>query len=85
MGALNALFHRSVCVHALVYSQLLGLCTLACATVSTVKITVRRPVFFFFSSPSSEADQGRGAESRCCDPGIVLLDRSLMEDLPLIP
>lgn len=35
----------SVCEHALAYSRLLGLCSLACTTVSTMKITVERPVF----------------------------------------
>ena len=35
----------SVCEHALVCSRLPGLCSLACATVSTMKITAEGPVF----------------------------------------
>lgn len=56
----------------------MGLHSLASAAASSVKITVRKAVFF-------QPTHLTPIRASVVIPGIVLLDPSPMEDLPLIP
>lgn len=56
----------------------MGLLGLASAATSSVKITVQKAVFF-------QPNHLTPIRASVVIPGIVLLDPSPMEDLPLIP
>lgn len=64
-----------VCVYVRVRMRL---CSLACASASSVKINARKAAFF-------QPNHLTPIRASVVIPGIVLLDPSPMEDLPLIP